>query len=132
MNWKEADLPALRELESTVVRLWGEQPEMNDYTAGRAYEAAYQLYRARLRGQEPKPVNVSGLDREAYEAVQQVCEKLLTTGATPLKGAPDGNTNPLTLEKLLEYLRELMRSVERHTKLGGRLGYLAFVRSFIP
>jgi hypothetical protein len=43
-----------------------------------------------------------------------------------------GNTNPLTVEKLVEYLHELFRSVERHTKLGGRRGYLEFVRGFIP
>jgi hypothetical protein len=132
MKWKEEDLPALRELESTVLRLWLKHETMNDYTAGRAYDAAYQVYRARLRGQEPKPVNASGLDREACDAVQQICEKLLATGATPLKGRPGGNTNPLALEKLVEYLRELTRSVERHTKHGGRCGYLAFVRSFIP
>ena len=59
-------------------------------------------------------------------------EKLLTTGADPVKGVPRANTNPPTLEKLVDYLRALMRSVERHTKLGGRCGYLEFVREFIP
>ena len=64
--------------------------------------------------------------------MQTSCEKLLASGANPVKGMPEGNTNPLRLEKLVEYLRELTRSVERHTKLGGRRGYLEFVRRFIP
>lgn len=132
MTWKEADLPALRELETTVLTLWKARPEMNDYTVGRAYEAAHQLYRARARGHEPKPVTLTGLDREIFDVVQKICEKLLTAGATPVKGMPDGNTLPLTLEKLVEYLRELARSVERHTKLGGRCGYLTFLQRFIP
>ena len=132
MKWKEADLPALRELEATVLSLRKARTDMNDYTAGRAYEAAHQFYRARLRGHEPKPVTLDGLDREVFDAVQKICEKLLTTGAAPVKGTTDGNTDPLTLEKLVECLRELARSVERHTKLGGRCGYLTFLQRFIP
>jgi hypothetical protein len=132
MTWKDTDLPALQELEATVLAVWKAQPTMNDYTVGRAYEAAHQFYRARLRGHDPKPANVSGLDREAFHSVQKICEKLLATGAAPLKDMPGGNTNPLSPEKLVEYLRELSRSVERHTKLGGHCGYLEFVRGFIP
>lgn len=132
MTWKEPDLPALRELESTIVRLWSAHEAMNDYTAGRAYEEAYQHYRAQSRGHEPKPPTLTGLDLDAFTAVREACEKLLKTGATPVKGMPTGNTNPISLDTLVEYLRELTRSVERHTKIGGRRGYLEFVRSFIP
>jgi len=113
MKWKEEDLPALRELEATVVQLWLRHPEMSDYTAGRAYEAAYQHYRARLRGHPPKPPALTGLDLDLFKAVRAVCGKLLAAGA-PLAGMPQGNAPPLILEKLVEYLRELAKSVERH------------------
>lgn len=132
MTPKDEDLPALRALESTLLRIWSDHPEMNDYTAGRAYDAAHQLYRARLRGREPKPPTLNGLDLDTFNAVREVCEKLLASGADPVKGMPEGNAHPLTLEKLVEYLRELKHSVERHTQLGGRCGYLEFVRRFIP
>lgn len=133
MTWKEGALPALRELESTVLEIWTQHPEMNDYHAGRAYEAAYQHFRAQQCGQrEPKPPALTGPDLDMFKAVQKIGEKLLTKGATPVKGMPNGDTNPINLDKLLEYLRELTRSVERHTKLGGRFGYLEFMRSFIP
>ena len=49
-----------------------------------------------------------------------------------MKGNPRGNTAPVTLERLVDYLRELQRSSERHTSLGGRQGYLNFVRGFMP
>ena len=51
--------------------------------------------------------------------------------AAPIPGLPEGNTKPVAIEKLVEYLRELQRSVERHTKLGGRQGYLQFVRDHL-
>jgi hypothetical protein len=130
---KDEDLPSLRELESCILRVWDDHDEMNDYTVGRAYEAAYRYYRTVSRGGQPAPPVLTGLDLETYNAVQAVCEKLLKTGATSFKGMPkEGNTNPQTPEKLVEYLRELMRSVERHTKSGGRQGYLEFVGEFIP
>jgi hypothetical protein len=132
MTWKEEDLPALRELESTSLGVWKSHPEMTDHAVARAYEAGFQLYRARLRGQEPKPPGLSGFDLEYFQTVCAVCEKILASGADPVKGMPNGNTNPVKLEKLVEYLRELTRSVERHTKLGGRCGYLEFVQKFIP
>jgi len=131
MHWKDEDLPALREVEAAVIAVWVRRPEMSDHTTGRAYEANHQIYRSRLRNHEPKPVNITGIDSEAFNAVRNVCEKLLVTGAEPMKSVPGGNTRPIALGKLVEYLRELQRSVERHTKLGGRQGYLQFVRDHL-
>ena len=133
MKWKDEDLPALRELEHCIVQIWDAHDEMNDYTAGRAYEAAYKYYRNVARGGQAVAPALKGLDLETYNAVQKVCEKLLATGAEPFKGmSKQGDTNPLTTEKLVEYLRELCRSVERHTKLGGRTGYLEFLSGYFP
>lgn len=132
MNWKDEDLPPLKDLESSILRVWEAHEEMNDYTAGRAYEAAYKFYRTVARGGQSAPPALKGLDLETYDAVHEVCEKLLTTGAAPVKGmSKDVNLKPLIPEKLVEYLRELVRSVERHTELAGRWGYLEFVREFI-
>jgi hypothetical protein len=128
---KDEDLPALQELETAIVMIWRRHPDMTDYVANRAYEAAVQFHRARSRGHEPKPSGLTGLDLDAFNAVQQVCENLLSTGAAPRKGLPTGNTAPISLEKLLEYLRELNRSVERHTRHGGRQGYLQFIDDFL-
>ena len=131
MKWNDEDLPPLRELEHCIVQIWDAHDEMNDYTAGRAYEAAYKFYRTVARGGQPTAPTLTGLDLETYNAVQKVCGKLLTTGAEPFKGSSKpGDTNPLTAEKLVEYLRELGRSVERHTKLGGRKGYLEFLSGY--
>ena len=73
-----------------------------------------------------------GLDQETFVVVQKVCEKLLASGPKPLSGLPHGNIGPVALETLVGYLRELANSVERHTKFGGRCGYLEFLQKFIP
>jgi hypothetical protein len=132
MNFKDADLPALRELEAAVMTEWKTHPDITNYTVGRVYDALHQQYRARLRSRELKPAALEGAEREIFDVLQKVCEKLLATGAAPLPGLPNSNTKPITLEQLVDYLRELMRSVERHTQSGGRYAYLTFLREFIP
>jgi hypothetical protein len=133
MKWKDEDLPALRELEHCIMRVWDAHDEMTDHTAGRVYEAAYKYYGSIARRDQPATPALKGLDLEACEALQKVCEKLLATGAEPFKGtSKQGNVKPLAIEKLVVYLRELSRSVERHTKLGGRTGYLEFLSGYFP
>ena len=133
MKWKDEDLPALRELEHCIVQVWDAHEEMNDYTAGRAYEAAFKYYRNAARGGQRVAPPLKGLDLETYDALQKVCEKLLATGAEPFQGtSKQEKTKPLTAEKLVEYLRELVRSVERHTEFGGRKGYLEFLSGYFP
>ncbi len=131
MKWKDEDLPALRELETAVVRVWRANPAMTDYVAERAYEAAYRAQRRRNRNQEPEAISLTGVDLELFDELLQVGERLLAHGPAPMKSIPDGNLAPVDPEKLAVYLRELQRSVQRHTKDGGRQGYLIFLRRFL-
>jgi hypothetical protein len=130
MKWNDEDLPPLRELESAVMGVWRASPDMTDHVAARAYEAPFQYHRVLQRGHGPKDPAFSGLNLQAYQAVRAVCERILTSGSAPLKNVTRGNTAPLSNERLMDYLRELHRSVERHTAIGGRRGYLEFLRDY--
>ena len=111
-----------------MVEIWRAHPEISDYTALRAYEAAFQTYRAESRGHTSKPAGLTGIDAEAFEAVKAMCEFRL--GRKPISGAE--NTPPIPLQLLLDCLRELVKSVEHHTKIDGRRGYLTFIDEFLP
>ncbi|MGP8198476.1 MAG: hypothetical protein ACLQU4_03115 [Limisphaerales bacterium] len=130
MEWADEKLDVLQNLESSVVEIWRAHPEMSDYTALRAYEAAFQTYRAELRGHTPKPSGLSGLDAAAFEAVNAMCEFRLARGPSPVPGTE--NMPPIPLQLLVDCLRELVKSVERHTKIDGRQGYLTFIDGFLP
>jgi len=133
MKWQQENLDVLQNLESAIMEVWRAHPEMTDHSALRAYEAARQYYRAELRGQPSKPPALTGLDAEAFARVQQMCEFRLgrDPGPPPAAAQDEGPLPPLPLEKLLACLRELAKSVERHTRLGGRQGYLQFVDRFV-
>src|SRR5260221_322234 len=122
VKWTNDKLDILQNLEFSVVEFWRKHPEMTDYTALRAYESAFQSYRAEQRGHSPKPHSLSGLDASVFGGVRGMCEFRLGRGPCPLAG-PE-RVPPILLDTLVDCLRELAKSVERHTKLGGRQGYL--------
>jgi hypothetical protein len=49
---------------------------------------------------------------------------------TPLE-TDGGPIPPIPVSELVDCLRQLRKSVERHTNAGGRQGYLTFVSQFV-
>jgi hypothetical protein len=130
MKWTDEDVAVLQNLEFSVVQVWRANPDMTDYAALRAYEAAFKVYRDQARGHIPKPPTLTGLDSTTFEAVTAMCEFRLGRRAGPaedLHVAP-----PVPLDKMVSYLRELAKSVERHTWMSGRQGYLTFIDKYVP
>lgn len=131
MKWQEENLDVLHNLEFAVVEVWRTHPEMTDYSAQRAYEAARRFYRAEQRGNPAKPPALTGLDAVAFEKLKGMCEFHLGRSPGP-PSQPEIPVSPIPVEKLVACLRELAKSVERHTRSGGRQGYLTFIDGFLP
>lgn len=130
MKWTHDKLDILQNLEFAIVEIWRRHPEMSDHLANRVYEAAFELYRAEKRGHTLRPRTLTGLDLEAFEALKAMCEFRLGRRAAPVPGVE--RIPAIPTELLVECLRELRKSVERHTKMGGRHGYLTFIDQFLP
>ena len=130
MKPDQEHLDVLQNLEFAIVEIWRAHPEMNDYSAQRAYEAARQFYRAELRGNPPTPPALTGLDDTAFAVVKAICEFRLGRSAGPAS-EPNLPVTPIPVEKLIACLQELAKSVERHTRVGGRHGYLQFIDGFL-
>jgi hypothetical protein len=132
MNIIEEFQDVLQNLEFAVAEVWRAHPEMSDYTALSGYQAVFQFYRAEFRGQTPRPPSLQGLDAEVFDHLKSICEWRLGRGPAPGAPAEAEKLKPIPLDKLLDCLRELTRSVERHTKASGRQGYLTFIDQFLP
>jgi len=111
MKWADDKLDILQNLEFSIVAVWRANPTMSDYTAQRAYEAAFQFYREELRG--------------------EMCEFRLGRGPALETAEGPIPVPPTPVAVLVDCLRELAKSVERHTQSGGRQGYLTFIDRFI-
>jgi len=130
MSPDDPNLDVLQNLEFVVVEVWRKHPDMTDYAAQRAYEAAFEWYRAEARGHPPKPPSLSGLDRVTFDVLKEMCELRLgrsTNGPGVSRSLP-----AVPVSQLVDCLRELRKSVERHTRLEGRQGYLKFIDQFLP
>jgi hypothetical protein len=130
MKWGEDNLDILQNLEFAVIEVWRSHREMTDHVVARAYEAAFERYRAEARGHQPMACELTGLDRATFDAIVAMCEFRL--GRTTLTDGPAEPTPPIPVASVVDCLRELRKSVERHTKRGGRQGYLTFVEGFLP
>jgi hypothetical protein len=119
----------LQNLEFSVISLYRRNPEMTDHVALRAYEAAYERYRAEQRGHAPKPRGLTGLDAETCDAICAMCEWRLGRDPGPDKKGPP--VEPITAEEMVACLRRLTRSVNLHTRRAGRQGYLNYVAHFV-
>ena len=128
-TWKDDYLDVLQFLETAVITVWRSHPEMTDHAVARAYEAAFESYRAQARNQVPKTAALQGIDSTIFQALNLACETRI--GKTPTAPEMDKRVQIVTVEILVDCLRELKKSVERHTKSGGRQGYLNFVSRFI-
>lgn len=130
MKFAEENLDVLQNLEFAIVEVWRANREMTDYNAQRAYETARQFYRGEQRGTQPTLPTLTGLDATAFAALKAMCEFRLGRNAGPLSES-DVPVPPIPLEKLIACLQELAKSVERHTRSGGRQGYLQFIDQFL-
>ncbi len=102
----EDRLDVLQNIEFAVVQVWHSHPEMTNYAAMRAYEAAITYYGAMAREHTPKPVNLTGLDATLFEEIRKMCEWRL--GRTTASGKPE--LPPLPPEELVACLRKLRKS----------------------
>ena len=76
MKPEEEHLDVLQNLEFAIIEIWRAHPEMTDYSAQRAYEAARQFYRAELRGNPPTLPALTGLKSACSTAASPVPDEL--------------------------------------------------------
>ena len=123
----EDRLDVLQNIEFAVVQLWHSHPEMTNYTAMRAYEAAIAHYGAIAREHTPKPMNLTGLDATLFEEIKRMCEWRLGRATAPGKA----ECPPLPADELVACLRKLRKSVDHWTERGGRQGYFQYIEKFV-
>jgi hypothetical protein len=129
MSFSEKNLDVMQNLEAVIADLSRKNPAITDYVALRGYEGVFQYYRAELRGHAAKKPELNGLDAAAFEALREICEFRL--GRNALMAPDAGEIKPISVEELQDCLRQLIKSVERHTRIEGRMGYLSFIKRFV-
>jgi hypothetical protein len=128
MRVEEQFQDVLQNIEFAIVQVYRSQPQMTDYAAARALEAAVARYKAVASGRPEPTTNLTGLELQVFEGVTRMCERRL---GRLQRDDSEESPAPIRPEDLVECLKRLQKSVTRWTREGGRQGYLNFVSQFI-
>ncbi|MEZ4632298.1 MAG: hypothetical protein R2880_16575 [Deinococcales bacterium] len=113
-------------IESTVIKVFKQDPDLIDMEMLAAYEALSRLYRAKAQAKNlsSKP-RLNEKSQKLYQVIAQAIDQKLATFA-------EGDERYLEESKIFaSCLRRLEKSVKMWTRKHGRQGYLKFICGFI-
>lgn len=125
-NVVETHQDVLQNIEAAIVSVHRAHPEMLDYDVDAALEALVARYTAEQRGRTAREPVLQGTRNEVYGAVRGMCEWRLGRDRSSEAGVAEGS-----VDVIVACLKRIRTSVERHTREGGRQGYLTFIRRYV-
>jgi hypothetical protein len=128
---EEAHLDVLQNIESSILSVYQDHPELTDYQVDSALEALGRTYhREKIGG--PAVLPKGDLARKVYDAVRLTCEWRLGRQQVVDEEQQPLSIEPISIDDLLEAFKRLRKSVKLWNKEGGSQGYLKYIRQFIP
>src|SRR5512141_1307935 len=124
MTFEEQYEDVLQNIESGIVQVYHQRPELSDWDVELALEALIQFYNAEARGKPIVLRELPGFQGEVVRAVHAVCEWRLGRGQVldehdwPMTLS----VAPLTTSDIAACLKRIRKSVQFWTKSGGRQG----------
>ena len=132
-RFEEQYTDVLQNIEFAIVNTYRSHPKMTDYSVMEALDAVIGIYDREARGRSAPPRMLPELDQELRDKIHQMCEWRLglTSLVSEKRAGKVPSPAPLTVEEILNCLKRVRSSVNRCNKVGGRQGYLDFVRQYV-
>ncbi|OHB68651.1 MAG: hypothetical protein A2Y77_15840 [Planctomycetes bacterium RBG_13_62_9] len=133
MGMEEKYLDVLQNIEYTIVATYHRHADMTDYEVIRVLEAVIDGYKAETLGRPPREYAPQDMEAELYQAVRDVCQWRLGRAEAPPAGTKRAGPapQPVTVETMILCLKQILRSVVKSNRSGGRTGYLDFIVQYI-
>jgi hypothetical protein len=130
MRVEEEYEDVLQNIETAIVVLFKDHPELSDFHVDSALEALRRTYQREAISKEPV-LPRPGLPREVYNSVKAVCDwRLGRENLVDEEGQPM-SVEPLTVDEIQQCLKRLRKSIDTWTKNSGSQGYLKYISNFI-
>jgi hypothetical protein len=129
----EEHLTELQNIESALVGVYNEHPNLSDTGAMYAVETLIKVYTGESRGREVALPQFKPEEQEAYNAVKAMCDFHLGRASTEDEEGKkvEAGVEPLTLEEIIACLKRILKSINTWYKRGGRRGYYEYVRQYV-
>lgn len=133
MGMEEKYIDVLQNIEFAIVDTYRGYPKMTDYEVIRVLEAVIDGYKAETLGRPPREYEASGMEADLHAAVHGVCEWRLgradAPADLPTRGLPA--PEPVSVETIILCLKQILKSVMKSNRSGGRTGYLDFIVQYV-
>lgn len=131
MTFEEKYLEQLYNLELAIMAEYKMNNQLTDYDVSFALEALIEFYKAEAGNRISRKFNLSESSEKVLIFMETAGDLLI--GKTHLNNEEGKISDKLiSIEELIDCLKKIKKSVERWTKIGGRQGYLEFVRRHMP
>jgi hypothetical protein len=146
LEFEEKYKKELFAMESAIVSIYEDHPQMADYSVMEALDNLIRGYEAESNGRVASSRRMEPLDQQIYKKVGAICEMLMHRGKLVDEDGNDVSLSELsadelalvppnfpaiTLEEVLACLKRIRKSVTRWNKANGRRGYLDFVQEYL-
>jgi hypothetical protein len=125
-SFDEKNLDVLQNIEFGIILVYRDHPSLLDMDVKDAIDTLVRHYHAEEEQRRPPAPGLSDLAQRVFVSVRSMCEWRLgrSTGpATP--------PSPIPISELVEALRKIQKSIRRWSSVGGRQGYLNFVKQYL-
>ncbi len=133
MQFHERYLDVLQNIESAIMEIYEQHPDLIDYDVSQSLEATINFYSAQKDHRPPRKFNLSPIALEIAVVVQEVCDWRLGRRSAPGIEAHEEpiEVPPITPEEIIACLKKIHKSVQFWTKQSGRQGYLKYISIFM-
>lgn len=133
-SFEDQYLDVLHNIESGVMMVYRQEPDLVDFDVENALNALIRQYSAEMKGRSAGPARLNPLAQAVFESVHTMCEWRLGRGTigTTSDDASLPQPSPIRTDEIVASLKRVRKSVQYWNKEGGRRGYLTFVQDYIP
>ena len=117
--WIDEHLDLLQNIEATIAELYRDDFELEDWDVTEALSALIKKYNAEVRGRNLRMPRLTERSARLFDAIVEI----LTVRGAMIEEAE-------TPADRLRALKEIRSSVQRHSKIHGKQGYLDFIIEF--
>ena len=133
MNIEDEYLDVLQNIEFGIISTYKKRGDFSDHSVMRALEAAIDYYVAKKIKREPRDFNLNEAEEDIFDSVVAMCD--LRLGEANLE-TKDGeqislSDEPLTVQEIIDCLKQILKSANFWNKQSGRTGYLEYASKFI-
>lgn len=131
MEFEEQYEDVLHSIESGIISVYRENPDISDYDVTRAIEVLIDDYSGEKIGRPPRNVRLSDVEKNIVDEMRKSCEWQM--GREEIKDADEESAEiePVTIDEIILCLRRILKSVNYWNKSGGRQGYLSYMSHFV-